>query len=290
MSLIHKQTGWASDTVTHRVFSIGLSPGISFSFSYFLAMEEKNKSSSKINQLNLKKTKNKYHGYFIIMKKDYVNFQKIENYLLSKDTQIPTEVKEEILNGSLKIHPIHSESNQWVQAVPYSLESDSMFLESFHNVPVQYKEPQWFQEYCNLTGFFKKDDTFYFCYFFDGYSEKIGASINFLHKNNKNFASIEIIGPPLTVTTTDRFITHHHIKNMKLKLFCSKEETVTLLSHIGLNNIGSEFHKSVFSPVKIRKPINCHSKHIEKILIQFEHQRGNKQIKKQSYFLLNNEL
>ena len=135
---------------------------------------------------------------------------------------------------------------------------------------------------------------FYFCYLFEEYFESIAVAIEFFQKNNQNFVTAEIIGHPLTVTRVDRVIPYHFINNMELKLLCNKQKiTVDLLSHIGLNVndnndinfLESEFYKSIFAPVKVKKKVDCQLEKIKKIYIQFYHKRLRETLKFKTYSL-----
>ena len=305
MRQIYKQTGWTEETAMSRIFAVNWTPKRSFSFSYLLAVEEekpktkKNGDSLKVCYDCVEKKKNQ--GWFIIDKeiiKEKQPHQKIEDYILSKTLTLPKEVKTELLNGALKIQKAQT-INRY-SLLQYDIAKNSMFPKGFHNTSTanptidSYKEPVWFQE-CPFSGLFEEEDnTFYLCYLFEDYLEKIGANISFSKRGAQNFVAVDIEGPPLAVISSKRVIPHHFIKNLSLELICGKKETINLLSQIGLNNNiilspnpkqNSDFHSSLFAPLAVKKPIHCPLEKITKISLHFEHQRRWDKIIAQSFSL-----
>ena len=283
MGFIYESTGWNSEEALNRIFVVGFRPNKSFSFSYSLAIEEKN-VSKKIETLKYN------HVYFIVHRSKFKEFIKkypyydIKNYLLS-GYNIPKEVKEEIIRGHLTLYNSTSFKTSKYILYAYRIENDSIFPEGFHNVPTLYKEPKQLKEYCDFSDVFnKKENTIYFCYLFHQYKELITMVINFSQNNSNNFINVEIQGLPLNVTSSYGVIPHHLMKNIKIKIHCNKIETINLISSVGLHDeIKTDFHKSFFAPLKIKKPINCSSEGIKKVSLYFEHQRGWGETQKKQY-------
>ena len=107
----------------------------------------------------------------------------------------------------------------------------------------------------------------------DGYLEFIGMKLDFLKEKNQNFLTIDINSPPLSIIKANRVIPHAFLKDFNIQLSCKKEESLPILNRIGLSNNKSDFNKSFFAPLIIKKPASCDLKSLQKISISFSHNR-----------------
>ena len=159
--------------------------------------------------------------------------------------------------------------------VPYFITKKSQFPFGFHNVSTtdpNYKS-SWFKENCYFNVLYKRKDHFYLCYFMDGYLEFIGIKLNFLKIKNRSFLIGEINSPPLSIIKTNRVIPHSFLMDLTVYLSCKKEENLSIIERIGLSNNKSEFNKSFFAPLLIKKQTSCSLENLEKMTVSFSHQR-----------------
>ena len=91
----------------------------------------------------------------------------------------------------------------------------------------------------------------------DGYLEFIGIKLNFLKTKNRDFLTVEINSPPLSIIEANRVIPHSFLMDLKVHLSCKKEENLPVIEKIGLSNNKSDFNKSFFAPISIKKQTSC---------------------------------
>ena len=118
---IYQKTGWSDEQAIQRIFQVGFSSKLDFSFYYKLAMEE-------LGHIKSKNDKTSKKGYFIIYDREkiYYNYVKKigKHYLLNFD--FPDEVKQEIESGKINIQEPALIAKQ-VFVIPYILKKYSMF-------------------------------------------------------------------------------------------------------------------------------------------------------------------
>lgn len=274
--------------VLKKMFQVGMN-GNDFLFSSMLTMESSSWAHSKNNSNKNQESKQNQEktGYFIVYdkknKKGFSNYsmEDWESYL-SSDT-FPEEIQKEISEGKLQIKRIDFKSNRWI--INYSIESDSIFQEGFHNVETtfaHYKETSWVEETCYFPSFLRDKNKFYLCSISPGYLERVAILIEFLPIGSSSFIKVSFAGHPLTITSRERK-NSHLIEDINLEMECPQKKSVGVLSHIGLNKNKSEHSKSFFAPLTVTIPINCDLKSLKKLVVHFKRKREYRSEEKLSY-------